>query len=82
VRRQPFEGRCRCEDCDLEMEWDSAQWSLLDGRLHCSPCTIRDIKKDCFVHGKTVVKFHKSTRTKSLSKVKKNRARSGLRAAQ
>jgi len=64
------------------MEWDSADWSLLDGRLHCSPCTIRDIKKDCFEHGKTVVKFRKPKRKKNLLKEKKTGARSGLRAVQ
>jgi hypothetical protein len=84
LRRKPFEGECRCEDCDLQMEWNSIEWTLLDGSLHCSPCTIQDIKQDRSEHGRSVIKFRapkrlqrlKEKRVGSLSRIR------GLRAVQ
>lgn len=71
MRRKPFEGRCRCEDCDLPMEWDGTEWTMLDGRLHCSPCTVRDIKKGLSRHGRTVMSFHRPKPLLKQAKVKK-----------
>jgi hypothetical protein len=46
------------------MEWHSTEWVLLDGRLHCPPCTLRDLKKGISRHGRPVVAFRVPKRLK------------------
>ena len=66
MNRKDFEGHCRCEDCQKKMEWRSTEWTLLDGRLHCSSCTIRDLKKGISRHGRSVAAFRFPERLKQV----------------